>query len=212
MSPRGGTQNLLIDKIKENNDIDQKVFSIYIDWDNMASKISFGGYNLTKYAHPDHQSLNFVTLTNPNSTMAWFIPFEGMKMIAPKGSTAEQKKIYTNMTIPANQILIDSGTSFVLLPYDERNSIVDSINQINPSFKCTYGQVSICNCESFDDTKLFPDIQFMIGGRNYFIPVENYILYDSFNSRCYNTLLTVKGLNFYIMGLNFFKNYYTVFD
>lgn len=58
----------------------------------------------------------------------------------------------------------------------------------------------------------FPDIHFMIGGRDYFIPMEDYILYDWSANRCYNTLLTIKGLNFYIMGLNFFKNYYTVFD
>lgn len=55
MSPRAGTQNLLIDKIKANDDIDQKVFSIFIDWEHKNSKISFGGFNLEKYAHPDYQ-------------------------------------------------------------------------------------------------------------------------------------------------------------
>lgn len=81
---------------------------------------------------------------------------------------------------------------------------------MNPTFNCTYGQVSICQCDSVEDVAAFPDIRFMIGGRDYFIPAADYVLYDW--GKCYNTLLAVQGLNFYIMGLNFFKNYYTVFD
>lgn len=90
---------MLLDEMKLNGAIDQRVFSIYIDWDNMNSKISFGGYDLAKYAHPDHQSLNYVTLINPFNTDMWFIPFDGMKMIPPKNSTAEQQKLYDSMEI-----------------------------------------------------------------------------------------------------------------
>lgn len=139
---------MLIDSIKQNGDVDQKVFSIYIDWDNMASKISFGGYNLTKYADHDYQSLNFVSLANPENTTMWFIDFEGIKTIAPRDASADQKEAYDNVTLPASKILIDSGTSFVLFPYDKREKIVNLVNQLNPSFNCTHGQVSICNCDS----------------------------------------------------------------
>ena len=212
MSPRGGSQNLLIDKILENGDIDQRVFSIYIDWDHMNSKISFGGYDLEKYAHPEYQALDWNTLINPLETTMWFIGFESMNMIAPYNSTSEEKKTYGNFTIPSNKILIDSGTSFNLLPWDDRTRIVDMINEMNPSFECTHGQISICHCGTSDGVDRFPDIHFNLMGKDYFIPVQDYVIYEMATGRCYNLLISIKGLDFYIMGLNFFKNYYTVFD
>lgn len=110
--------DLLLDKIKDNGDVDQRVFSIFIDGQYSSSKISFGGYSLTKYAHHDHQSLHWVSLANAENTTMWFIDFEGIKTIAPENAPAAQKEAYDNITIPANKILIDSGTSFALLPYD----------------------------------------------------------------------------------------------
>lgn len=54
--------------MKESGAIDQKVFSIFIDWDNSNSKISFGGFDLSKYAHPSQQYLDYVNLTNQETT------------------------------------------------------------------------------------------------------------------------------------------------
>jgi cell division protein YceG involved in septum cleavage len=42
--------DLFILKMKKANVIDQSVFSLYINLKNNTSKITFGGYNLNKYA------------------------------------------------------------------------------------------------------------------------------------------------------------------
>ena len=54
-----------------------------------------------------------------------------------------------------------------------------------------------------------------IEGKDYFIPWENYVKkYSAFGlyERCYLKIMANPSIDFYIMGLNFFENYYTVFD
>lgn len=145
----------------------------------------------------------------------WFIPFQGMRMLAPPNVTEDVASTYeTNIiggyAFQPNNILIDSGTTFILLPEKDRNQLVDMVNDANPTYNCDYGQVSQCKkCPGID---AFPDLYFMINDLPYVIPKEDYVLYDSWNKVCYIALITLPGLPYYILGLNFFKNYYTVFD
>jgi hypothetical protein len=47
LSPKGdGVGDLFIEKFKENDILDEAVFSLYIDLVNETSKMSFGGYDL----------------------------------------------------------------------------------------------------------------------------------------------------------------------
>jgi hypothetical protein len=62
MSPYDDKDNrgdLFILKMKKANVIDQAVFSLYINLHNHSSKITFGGFNLTKFASPNSQNISY---------------------------------------------------------------------------------------------------------------------------------------------------------
>ena len=67
--------------------------------------------------------------------------------------------------------------------------------------------VPICYCEK---ESVFPDLVYNIGGKNYFMPWESYVVIDAW--WCYIMMLTHDVIDEYILGLNFLANYYTVFD
>jgi|APCry1669190288_1035285.scaffolds.fasta_scaffold95045_1 Eukaryotic aspartyl protease len=51
--------DLFILKMKTAKVIDQAVFSLYINLKNNTSKITFGGFNLTKFASPHFQNVSY---------------------------------------------------------------------------------------------------------------------------------------------------------
>ena len=144
----------------------------------------------------------------------WFIPFEGIRLVAPPNVSEEVAANYTSqyyssyVSVKYN-VLIDSGTSFVLLPNETRGPFIEFLNEQNPGLNCNHNQVAYCTCKGID---VFPDVYFLIGGLPYFIPKENYVAYDNRKDICYMLLISFPGLNVHIMGLNFFQNYYSVFD
>jgi hypothetical protein len=56
----------------------------------------------------------------------------------------------------------------------------------------------------------FPDIHFNIDGILYTLPRESYVLVEG--SVCALKLMSTASMNVWILGLNFFENYYTIFD
>jgi hypothetical protein len=58
----------------------------------------------------------------------------------------------------------------------------------------------------------FPDLRFIIGGKYYHLPVESYILFDRSSNQCAIKIQSATIHDHWILGLNFFENYYTVFD
>lgn len=67
----------------------------------------------------------------------------------------------------------------------------------------------VCSCRGTSD---FPDLHFHIGGKDYFIPREDYVFEHDYLPICFLGMIAFGDINLWIMGLNFFKNYYTVFD
>ena len=65
-----------------------------------------------------------------------------------------------------------------------------------------------CNSSQFDD---FPDLRFTVDGNNYYIPRESYVERE-FGMKCVVRIMHYDDMPFWILGLNFFHNYYTVFD
>jgi hypothetical protein len=78
---------------------------------------------------------------------------------------------------------------------------------------CFKGSQGLLECECLFDNPLnwFPDFNLLIGGKNYFIPKEEYV-YQS-EGRCYLLLMEGGTEPVWILGLgSFFPNYYVVFD
>ena len=64
-----------------------------------------------------------------------------------------------------------------------------------------------CSTETFE---AFPDLRFEIDGLSYYIPRDSYVI--RYFGKCYLKLMTHYTIPFWILGLNFFENYYTIFD
>ena len=65
----------------------------------------------------------------------------------------------------------------------------------------------VCICS---DLEPFPDLKFTIDGINYYLPKENYVFEDA--GLCTLGVMADEYMDIWILGLNFFENYYTVFD
>ena len=65
-------------------------------------------------------------------------------------------------------------------------------------------------CRGQEDVELFPDFRFVIDGEEYILPRESYVLAEG--NECALKFMTSNQIDILILGLNFFENYYTVFD
>ena len=66
-----------------------------------------------------------------------------------------------------------------------------------------------CFCPP-DGTDTFPDLSYTIDGVSYLIPASSYVSRDG--SRCTVEIAAHRSWDYWILGLNFFEQYYTVFD
>lgn len=68
----------------------------------------------------------------------------------------------------------------------------------------------MCACGYSGGADDFPDLKFMINGKTYYMPKETYVIpeYDT----CYLKIMTHPYMQYWILGLSFLENYYTVFD
>ena len=99
--------------------------------------------------------------------------------------------------------IVDSGTSYILMPLDDREALATHLG-----LKCRGKGIVSC---SFQNYALIPDLVFSIGGKKYIVPRESYLKKTSENEG-YLLIMSHSTIKFWILGLNFFDNYYVVFD
>ncbi|KAH8401633.1 hypothetical protein KR009_006933 [Drosophila setifemur] len=108
------------------------------------------------------------------------------------------------------EVIIDTGTSFLALPYEQAILINESIGG-KPT---AYGQFSI----PCDKVSSLPRITFRLGGRNFFLEGHEYVFRDIFkNGRiCSSAFIAVDLPSprgpLWILGDVFLGKYYTEFD
>jgi len=107
--------------------------------------------------------------------------------------------------------MIDSGTSYLLMPETDRKAFVRSIER-GLGLSCfLFTSLYVCPCSDRASTfDKFPDLHFVIGGSSYTLPRANYMLYEQ--GYCGIEILSNPQINKWILGLNFFENYYIAFD
>ena len=81
-------------------------------------------------------------------------------------------------------IIVDSGTSFVLMGEQDRAIFLEHLYQ-DRAIYCHNDFIADCYC---DETTEFPDIKFTIDGQDYFLPNTSYVDQepdDDRENRCY---------------------------
>lgn len=123
----------------------------------------------------------------------------------------EAEKEYTFGT--DSIMIVDSGTSMLCMPHNDLSLLKDYLI-FEQGIGCYFDSNNFIQCECMFDNAAdyFPDLNLHINGKRYFIPKEDY-LYQNDHGTCFLFIMNGGSENFYILGLlNFFPNYYTVFD
>lgn len=104
--------DLFLVKMKETGTIDAAMFSLSIGMGNVQSKITFGGYNTSLFASGpvDWHDIR------PGS-MFWKLPMSGLEY------TSKKSNITYNYG-HSDEIIVDSGTSYVLMPKADLDTMV----------------------------------------------------------------------------------------
>ena len=93
------------------------------------------------------------------------------------------------------------------MPFEWRHKFLECIKEKTGN-DCGEKAIPICDCKSIDE---FPDLVFKLDFVNYFVPKESYVFKD-YIGYCELGLMSHEDIDVWIFGLNFFENYYTVFD
>jgi hypothetical protein len=181
---------LFVPSLYEQGAIKKNMFSMFID-PNEVSKIQIGGYDLKKYAKGP---LNWYKI---NSPAFWELSFDNVKM----GNI--------NFIPSVSSIMADTGTSLNMIPNADYDRIFDSF--FKDKFKCHVLQNSLHSCDcTLSQQQSIPDITFEMRGDTYTIPRDKW--FERAGNQCVIKFMHGPHKDYWILGLNFFENYYTVFD
>ena len=171
--------------------------------DEIQSQITIGGYNSAKYGAEGSELVwHDLQPDEEGNHKHWSLGMEELKM----GD-------YVIENTHIESVIIDSGTSLVLMPQAEFKKFLELIEyqaEVPYSLENEFGLESF-PCYKETTYANMPDLSFKIDGVLYTIPPASYIGYA--DGVCTLKLMTNKrDKHFLTLGLNFFENYYTVFD
>lgn len=198
------TSTLYLQRLFETGQIPEAVFSLMIDSDaSVQSKITIGGYNNEKFGAEGSEMAWHPLQPNKDGLLNhWRLKMEEL-------SFGEFKIKDTNI----QSVIVDSGTSLLLMPEKEFKKLLELIEfktDIPYSLENDFGLESF-PCFKESTYAAMPDLSFVVGDVTYTIPPASYIGYSS--GMCtLKIMVNKKDKDFMTLGLNFFENYYAVFD
>ena len=166
---------------------------MFID-QSSTSKIQVGGYDTKKYAIEDLKWYKLI------SNEFWQFNFDNVSI--------GDFKIQPSVKI----MMADTGTSLNMLPDADYYKIVN--DYLKPKFEsCEVMSSSLIGCDcTAEEHKTVPDIHFHINGDDYLIPRESWLERVDASGKCVLKFMHGPNKEYWILGLNFFNSYYTVFD
>lgn len=181
---------LFVPSLYEQGAIKRNMFSMFID-PNEVSKIQIGGYDLKKYAKGP---LRWYPISSPSF---WQLPFDNVKL----GSF--------EFTPSVNLVMADTGTSLNMIPDEDYYKIFNMF--FKDKFRCQKlpNTLDSCDCTA-SQQEAIPAITFQMNGDTYSIPTEKW--FERSGNQCVIKFMHSPRKDYWILGLNFFENYYTVFD
>ena len=127
-----------------------------IELKNNTSKITFGGYDLEAFAYPN-ETVRFHNIKN--GSVHWMLTLEKMTFSNTNDPIDDLKHEFGKN----ESIIVDSGTSYLLMPKKERAGLMDYL-QNKQNFLCFEGGIAVCYCFSDNYLDYFPDLAFHIDG------------------------------------------------
>lgn len=167
--------------------IDQPVFSVWLNRDQngkTGGEIIFGGSDPSKY----QGNIAYIPVSQAGY---WQFKMDGASI----GNS-------TRLCKGGCQAIADTGTSLIVGPSADISTIFSALN-VDPSNP-------IVNCAL---VPLLPAVSFTIGGRNYVLQPNDYILVGSYNGAKYCEVgFDVNTDNLWILGDVFLGKFYTEYD
>jgi hypothetical protein len=121
----------------ETGTIDKAIFSISIGMEEVQSKMTFGGYDNLTFATGDIE-WHDIYKTWYAPPLHWAVPMNGVSFKSPNGDKHTWGQ--------GRNAIVDSGTSFVLMPKNDLNQIIYQIEQ-DTDMTCDLTKiVPICSC------------------------------------------------------------------
>lgn len=170
--------------------------------DDVDSKITIGGYSSEKYGAPGSKMVWHDLQTKDDKYNHWRLNMDALHF---GEFLIEDTKI--------TSVIVDSGTSLVLMPKHEFEKLMQLIEFKGDILYSVTNDFGLQEFPCFKESTYasMPNITFSIDGTNYTIPPASYIGYQS--GMCTLKIMTNnKDTSFLTLGLNFFENYYSVFD
>ncbi|EDW61387.1 lysosomal aspartic protease [Drosophila virilis] len=180
--------------VMEQNLLKRPVFSVYL---NRIASSRQGGYLFFGGSSPRYYRGNF-TYVPVTHRAYWQVKLEAAR-IGP-----------LQLCLNGCQVIIDTGTSFLAVPYEQAILINESIG----GTPAAYGQFSV-PCEQVPH---LPTLSFTLGGRRFELKGEDYVFHDIFSDRtvCASAFIAVDLPSpsgpLWILGDVFLGKYYTEFD
>ena len=171
--------------------IDENMFSMFIDQVN-GSKMQIGGYDLEKYASGP---INWYNMSDP---VFWMLTMD-------KDSMTIGEKKFQPSTV---RFMADTGTSLNMIPDQDFNAIKQEFFA-NENCYVVPNTLTVCDCTKESHEKI-PDIKWTMGGVEYVMPRDMW--YERKDSQCVIKFMHAPGRREWILGVNWFTNYYAVFD
>lgn len=108
-----------------------------------------------------------------------------------------------------NSIMADTGTSLNMIPDEDYYKIFDMY--FKDKFHCQILPNTLHSCDcTLSQQQAIPDIEFNVGSETYSIPRDKW--FERSGNQCVIKFMHGPAKDYWILGLNFFENYYTVFD
>jgi hypothetical protein len=190
-NPTGVGAPTLMDALASGGFVSAKQFGIRLSRNSDGlnnGEVNFGGPDQSAY----QGSLNYISTVN-NTNGFWEIPLQAAGV---DGKTAA---IQSKVTA-----LIDSGTSYILIPPSDAVALHANI----PDSNHTGGETFTVPCSTTQP------ITFMFGGKPYNISPKDWIGASVGNGQCHSNIVGLQtfGSNQWLLGDVFLKNVYTLFD
>ena len=187
-----------LDNLKDQNIIKSKVFSLYLKDNfrsngNIDSELIIGGYDAKYMLEPKFTFYNVV------SDYYWAISLKQFMI----GN-------FSLNIMKNTQVLIDSGTSLMVIPFNYFRYLEIIFNAINPGCQLKEGMI-FCPCNG--DVSEFPIITINFENfKNYYLTPEDYIIVAPRGICIIGIEAIDDDQNLWIFGDMFLNNVYTIFD